>query len=333
MSMLNKTGETQYQKRGARYLLGMMSRKAWIWAYIAAGATYIATLMVVSSSGGAGALLYAAFTFASFAVIVGVGQMFVVTLGPGNVDLSIPASMTLAATLSLKFMATDGALVVPGLAIAIGVGLGCGLFNFSLIMLLRIPPIIATLSSSFLFQSLAIWSNRGLRIKPPEVLADFSTGGTFGIPNAAWVALLVSVLAWCVLEKAIAGRWILATGQNKRAARLGGVPVNAVRFGVYVSCAVLAGVAGFMLASFSGGANLNMGTEYMLMSIAVVVIGGSSIAGGNSNVPGIWAAALFMFLIVSMLNSYGLGAGVRLMLTGLIIVSVVVLASKRGRRV
>jgi ribose transport system permease protein len=66
------------------------------------------------------------------------------------------------------------------------------------------------------------------------------------------------------------------------------------------------------------------------MSIAVVVIGGSSIAGGNSNVPGIWGAALFMFLVVSMLNSYGLGAGVRLILTGVIIIAIVTAAS--GRR-
>ncbi|OSQ39931.1 ABC transporter permease [Thalassospira mesophila] len=316
-------------------MLGALSRKAWIWAYLAAGATYVAAILAGSGGGGGGiwSLLYVAFTFASFAVMVGIGQMFVVTLGPGNVDLSIPATMTLAGTVALKFMASDGALVVPGLLIAIGVGLACGLFNFGLILLMRIPPIIATLSSSFLFQSLAIWSNRGLRIKPPQSLADFATGGTVGIPNAALVALLVSVLAWVILEKAIVGRWILATGQNKRAARLGGVPVNAVHFGVYVGCAVLAGLTGFMLASFSGGANLNMGTEYMLMSIAVVVIGGSSIAGGNSNVPGIWAAALFMFLLVSMLNSYGLGAGVRLILTGLIIVSVVALASKKRGRV
>ena len=106
--------------------------------------------------------------------------------------------------------------------------------------------------------------------------------------------------------------------------------MNAVRFGIYVNSAVCAALAGFLLASFSGGANLNMGTEYMLMSIAVVVIGGSSIGGGNSNVPGIWGAALFMFLIVSMLNSYGLGAGIRLILTGLVIVGVVTLASRKG---
>jgi len=72
-----------------------------------------------------------------------------------------------------------------------------------------------------------------------------------------------------------------------------------------------------------------MGQEYLLTSIAVVVIGGTSIAGGQSNVPGVWGAALFMFLVVSMLNSYGFGAGVRLVLTGLIIIGIVVAASTR----
>jgi len=72
-----------------------------------------------------------------------------------------------------------------------------------------------------------------------------------------------------------------------------------------------------------------MGSEYLLMSIAVVVIGGTAVAGGDSNVPGIWGASLFMFLVVSMLNTYGLGAGIRLVMTGLIIISVILLAGGR----
>lgn len=308
--------------------LGSLLQRPWLWAYLAAALTFGATSLIAQS--GAGSLLYAALTFASFSAIVGIGQMLVITLGPGNVDLSIPASMTLAATLALKFMDSQTGLILPGLFVAIGVGIGCGVINFALILLLRIPPIIATLSASFLYQSLAIWSNRGLRIKPPEPLADFATGGTLGVPNVALVGIALALLAWFLLERAIAGRWISAIGQNLRAARLSGVPVNAVRFAVYVNSATCAALAGFLLASFSGGANLNMGTEYMLMSIAVVVIGGSSIGGGNSNVPGIWGAALFMFLIVSMLNSYGLGAGIRLVLTGLVIVGVVTLANRKG---
>ncbi|WP_417408120.1 ABC transporter permease [Hoeflea sp.] len=306
-----------------------LGQAPWIWSFLAAALAFGAS-MVISSGQGTVSLASAALTFAAFSVVVGIGQMFVITLGPGNVDLSVPASMTLAGTLSLKFMASDAGLILPGLLIALAVGLVCGIFNYGLILALRIPPIIATLSSSFIFQSIAIWSNRGLRIKPPAPLSDFATGSVMGVPNVAVLVILLAIVAWFVLERTIFGRWLLATGQNMRAAQLSAVPVNLVRISVYVGSATLASLAGFLLASFSGGANLNMGTEYMLMSIAVVVIGGTSIAGGKSNVPGIWGAALFMFLLVSMLNSLGLGAGVRLLLTGTIIVAVVIFASKRS---
>ena len=91
----------------------------------------------------------------------------------------------------------------------------------------------------------------------------------------------------------------------------------------------MAGLCGYVLSGFSGGASLNMGADYLLASIAVVVIGGTSVAGGFANLPGIWGAALFMFLLVTMLNTFGLTAGVRLILTGVIIVSVITLAGGR----
>ncbi|WP_417710997.1 ABC transporter permease [Roseibium aggregatum] len=305
-------------------------RRPWFWAFAASAIAYLATLSLTEGRGG-GELLSAALTFASFSAIVGLGQMFVITLGPGNVDLSIPATMTLAGTLSLKFMDGAADLILPGLALAIAVGISAGIFNYLLIRLLRIPPIIATLSASFLYQSLAIWWNRGLRIKPPEALADFSTGSIAGLPNLTIIGVLIALLSWVVLERSIFGRWVSAFGQNTRAARLSGIPVETVRVVTYVLSAVLASFTGYLLASFSGGAALNMGTEYLLISIAVVVIGGCSIAGGNSNVPGIWGGALLMFLVVSMLNSYGFGAGVRLIMTGAIIIAIVAAASGKGR--
>ncbi|MDU9003693.1 ABC transporter permease [Sedimentitalea todarodis] len=305
--------------------------KPWLWSWLAAAAAF-ALILALTSGRGAGELAYAALSFGAFAAIVGLGQMLVITLGPGNVDLSIPATMTLAATLALKAMGSEPGTALLGLAIALGVGAGAGLANYALIFLLRLPPIIATLAASLIYQSLAIWSNRGLRIKPPTGLADFATGRFLGLPNVAWVALALAILVWVILERSIWGRWLLASGQNLRAARLAGVPVELVRATTYVSVATFAGLAGYLLASFSGGAALNMGAEYLLMSIAVVVIGGSSIAGGNSNVPGVWGAALFMFLVVSMLNSYGAGAGARNVLTGAIIIAIVIAASTRRTR-
>ena len=303
-------------------------RKPWVWSFAAALAVWLVT---IGATGGASTLglSQAALTFAAFSVIVGIGQMFVITLGPGNIDLAVPATMTLAGTVALKFMAEQNALVLPGLLIAVGIGVVIGVVNYALIKALRIPPIIATLSMSFIVQSAAIWTNRGLRIKPPPVLADFSTGYTLGIPNVAYIALLISVAAWVILMRTTYGRWIAAIGQSQPAARMAGIPVDGARFATYVLCAVLAAVCGYLLACFSGGAALNMGAEYLLMSIAVVVIGGTAVAGGDSNVPGIWGASLFMFLVVSMLNTYGFGAGFRLISTGLIIIAVILVASGR----
>ncbi|NVO24763.1 ABC transporter permease [Donghicola mangrovi] len=308
-----------------------MTMKPWVWAWAAAALAFSATLLLTSGR-GAGELAYAALSFGAFAAIVGLGQMLVITLGPGNVDLSIPACMTLAGTLALKTMGTEPGTAFVGVAVALATGLAVGCANFVLIWLLRLPPIIATLAASLVYQSVAIWSNRGLRIKPPEGLANFATGRFIGVPNVAWIALGLAVVVWLLLERSVWGRWLLASGQNARAARLAGIPVQAVRAATYLSVSVFAALAGYLLASFSGGAALNMGTEYLLMSIAVVVIGGSSIAGGNSNVPGVLGAALFMFLVVSMLNSYGAGAGIKSVLTGTIIIAIVIAASTRRSR-
>ena len=95
--------------------------------------------------------------------------------------------------------------------------------------------------------------------------------------------------------------------------------------------AALAALAGIVLSGFSGGAALNMGEEFLLASIAVVVIGGTSVAGGRASVPGIWGAALFMYLLVTMLNIFGASAGVRLIMTGAIIIAVIVLAGGETR--
>jgi ribose transport system permease protein len=308
-----------------RNLLG----QPWIWSYLGALSVWIVTVVYTGGRGG-GELASAALTFGTFFAVVGIAQMFVITLGPGNVDLSIPANMTLTATIAMKVMAGSNTMILVGLAIALLIGVGIGCFNYGLIRVLRIPPIIATLSASFIFQSAAIWYNRGLRVKPPEMLADFTVAKIAGVPVLAISIMLLAGVMTVILDRTIFGRSVIAIGQNERAARLAGVATESIRFTTYVQCAVLAALGGFLLAGFSGGAALNMGADYLLNSIAVVVIGGTSVAGGFSNVPGLWGAALFLFLLVAMLNSFGLDAGYRLILTGLIIISVIVIAS--GRR-
>lgn len=301
--------------------------KPWIWAFIGAFTVWLATIIFTKGQ-GAGQMLTAALSFATFSVIVGIGQMFVITLGPGNVDLSIPANITLAGVVSMKIMDSQNDMLLMGLIAALGSGAGVGIFNYCLIRVLRIPPIIATMSSSFLVLSCAIAYGRGLKIKPPEVLAEFTTTHIAGIPLLAICVIALAAVMSVVLHKTVFGQSIVAIGQNSRAAKFAGISVEFIRFCTYLLCALMASLCGYLLAGFSGGASLNMGTEYLLASIAVVVIGGTSVAGGFSNLPGIWGAALFLFLLVTMLNTFGLSAGVRLMLTGIIIVAVITLSTQ-----
>ncbi len=297
----------------------------WIWSFVGMILVWLATVTYTGGKGGP-EIISAALSFATFTVIVGIGQMFVITTGPGNVDLSIPATIALSGAVAMKIMDGSNAMLPVGLIVSLGCGVAVGCFNYLLIRVLRIPPIIATLSSSFLVLSTAIAYGRGLKIKPPPLLADFATLKIMGVPVLAVTVMIFAAIMSVILNRTVYGRSVLAIGQNMRAAWLAGIPVERIRFATYMLSAVLAALCGFLLAGFSGGASLNMGEEYLLASIAVVVIGGTSVAGGKANVPGIWGAAMFMFLLVTMLNTFGASAGVRLILTGLIIVAVITVA-------
>ncbi len=308
--------------------LKTLAAKPWIWSFVGALAVWLATI-VFTGGYGAGGMLTAALSLAVFMVIVGVGQMFVITLGPGNVDLSLPANIGLASAVAMKTMAGQDSLIVLGLLAALASGAAVGIANYLLIWALRIPPIIATLSASFIIQSIDISYGRGLQIKPPPGFAAFTNLQVLGVPVLAILTALFTLAAGTALARMIYGRSVLAIGQNIRAAWLAGVPVGRIRLLTYTLSGMLGGLNGALLAGYFRGANVDIGNEYLLSSIAVVVIGGTSVAGGKANVPGIWGASLFLVLLLTMLNTYGVSAGVRLLLTGLVIVGVITTAGSR----
>ncbi len=315
-----------------RGLTDRLNRWPWIWSFVGALLVWLGAI-IFTGGYGSGGMITAALSLAVFTVIVGIGQMLVVTLGPGNVDLSLPANIGLASAVAMKTMAGDDHFVALGLLAAVGCGLAVGTVNYLLIRLLRIPPIIATLSASFVIQSADISYGRGLQIKPPPGFADFTNIQILGIPLLAIIVVGFAAIASLALHRSIYGRSVVAIGQNMRAAWLAGISVEKMRFTTYALCGALGGLDGALLAGYFRGANVDIGNEYLLLSIAVVVIGGTSVAGGKANVPGVWGGALFLVLLQTMLNTYGASAGVRLLLTGLIIVAVITAAGgeKAGR--
>ena len=305
--------------------LRTLLEKPWIWSFVGALVVWLATIAFTGGYGGGG-MVTAALSLAVFTVIVGVGQMFVITLGPGNVDLSLPANIGLASAVAMKVMGGSDAMIVVGLLAALACGAAIGAINYLLIWALRIPPIIATLSASFIIQSADISYGRGLQIKPPPGFAEFTNLEVLGVPILAIVTAGFSVVAAIALQRMVYGRSVLAIGQNSRAAWLAGARVGRTRALTYTLSGALGGIDGALLAGYFRGANVDIGNEYLLASLAVVVIGGTSVAGGKANVPGIWGAALFLVLLLTMLNTFGVSAGVRLVVTGLVIVAVIAAA-------
>jgi ribose transport system permease protein len=306
-------------------VLSSLRRYPYALSYLGAFLVWIGAVAYTGGE-GAGGMVTTALSLAVFTVIVGVGQMFVITLGPGNIDLSLPANIGLASAVAMKTMDGADAHVALGLAAALACGLAVGVANYLLIWALRIPPIIATLSASFIIHSIDIAYGRGLQIKPPPGFADFTNIQVAGVPLLAILVALFAAGAGLALSRSIYGRSVLAIGQNARAAMLAGVRVEPIRFATYAMCGALAGLDGALLAGYFRGANIDIGNEYQLLSIAVVVIGGTSVAGGKANAPGVWGGALFLVMLQTMLNTYGVSAGLRLLLTGVIIVAVIAAA-------
>src|SRR3954451_22396448 len=198
--------------------------RPWVWSFIGAFLVWVAAIAFTRGY-GAGGMITAALSLAVFTVIVGIGQMFVITLGPGNVDLSLPANIGLASAVAMKVMAGDDSMVAVGLLAALACGTAIGAANYLLIRALRIPPIIATLSASFIIQSADISYGRGLQIKPPPGFADFTNLQVLGIPILAILTAAFSVVAAIALHRMVFGRSVLAIGQNSRAAWLAGTHV------------------------------------------------------------------------------------------------------------
>ena len=299
----------------------------WTYGFIVAVAMWF---VIVGWAGFDAAVptLSSALVFAAFSVLVGTGQMLVIASGPGNIDLSMPAVLTLSAYVAMTVMGGSDAMALPGVAVAVAVGAAAGMLNYAAIALLRLPPIIATLAWSFVFQSMTFNLGGEATLKPPAVLSQFTFWSVGGLRVMPVAVILLTLLAMIVLKRSVWGRQLLATGQSEPAARLAGVAVGRVRFLAYTLCGVAAALAGLLLSGFSGGAALNMGDTYLLESIAVVVLGGTSVAGGQANAVGIWGAALFFNLMATMLTMFQMQAGVRFVLTGALIILIVAIAPR-----
>jgi ribose transport system permease protein len=205
--------------------------------------------------------------------------------------------------------------------------------NAVLVILVRIPAIIATLATGYILATGTLIANRwaaGFSVSP--MLKTLTAGRIEGVPVMLIIALAAVAAASFLLNRTVYGRALSAVGQNRRAAELAGIRTGRVVTATFIASSALAAVTGMLLGAYAGGAFLEMGTPYLLQSIGAVVLGGSLILGGSSTALGTFWGGLLLVLIVTTIQIAGLPPGAQDIVQGLVVIAVLSLAGGQAIR-
>lgn len=277
--------------------------------------------------------------------IIAIGMtMVIITAG---IDLSVGSLLALCGVttaVSIQQMAGGADAGTLGLMGACLVGTGvctlCGIFNGVMVTWFRVPAFVVTLAMMMVARGLALivavqyqsaLLGGGTEGTPEAVkieAASFSVlgnGSLLGIPNPILLMLGLYLAAHVLMNCTAPGRYIYAVGGNPEAARLSGVPVFAVLIFVYATCGAMAGIAGIVDASRFEGGRPNAGEMYELQVIAAVVVGGTSLAGGEGRIFGTLIGALIIAVIQNGLNMAGVASYEQKVVFGGLILAAVLL--------
>lgn len=269
----------------------------------------------------------------AFIGIIAVGMTAVVITA--GIDLSVGSVMGFSGIVA-GLVLTAGYSIWVGIAAGLLTALACGAVNGYLIAYLGLSPFVVTLGMLSIARSLAlVVSNNKMvyEFGPDEELFIEMGGGTLlGVANPVWVLLVVAIVFGICLKFTAWGQHVYAIGSNEHAARLTGVPVNKVKFSVYLLSSLTAGISALMIVGWLGAVTNALGMTYELRVIAAAVIGGADLMGGVGGAYGaVIGAALIEIirngLLMAGVDPYWQGAFV-----GIFIVLAVMLEKVRGRR-
>lgn len=236
-------------------------------------------------------------------VLVAVGQTLVIVTR--NIDLSVGSTLGLAAFLAGDIFRAHPGASIP-LVFLLGIALGgiAGLINGVLVTWGRIPSLVTTLGTMYVFRGLAfVWTN-GTQVNAETLPDDFlhiGSGLTLGIPTLVIIAVVVAAIVGIAMRDLRSGRELYAIGSNPDAARLAGIRIDWRVAQAFIACGALAGLAGVCFTARYGTVDATAGTGYELDVIAAAVVGGVAIFGGTGNVFGAALGALLLGTITSSL--------------------------------
>jgi len=285
-------------------------------------------------------------------------------IAAGDIDLSFPSIVTLTSLIFAAFYRFDNVFWLSWLAeghtpeeikilqaqyawlgviAAIGVGALAGFINGVLVAWVGIPSIIATLATAFIWRGMAVFLAAGkqfaLRDFNQTTLWEFTTGRLFtglfsgdvvlrkpdGIPIQAVIVIGLAVLLWFILNRHRFGEALLFIGDNANVARVMGIDVKTTRIKLFTLMGALAGLAGMFLTMETENFTTTQGQGMLLVVIAAVFIGGTSIFGGSGTIVGSYIGLLIVVMLQIGMVAMGLGGDIADMVIGLVFLASVIL--------
>ncbi len=259
--------------------------------------------------------------------VLALGATFVIVAA--GIDLSVGTVMTFSAVMTGVLVVFWGLPIPLGIVGGILAGGLCGLVNGLVISKMKVPPFIATLGMLYATRglSLVISGVKPIYFNDTPEFRQIAMGSALGalipgldIPNAVFIMFGAAIVAGLILSKTVLGRYCFAIGSNEEATRLSGVNVDAWKAAVYMVCGMFAGLGGVIMASRLNSAQPALGAGYELDAIAAVVIGGTSLRGGEGTILGTIIGAFIISVLANGLRILSVPQEWQMVVTGAIVV-------------
>jgi ribose transport system permease protein len=268
-----------------------------------------------------------------------------VVIVSGGIDLSVGSVLGLSAVVFSILTMHQGWTAGAAIVASLGVGAGCGALVGGIIGKFGVQPFISTLASMVFVRGVAKWVSGGQKISTTVLQANGNfeqapvprvfelLGSRFLNQNLAAVTLIFLsciFVCWVLLAKTQWGRWLYALGGSELCAHLSGVPVIALKFLAYSLCGLMAAIAGICQAAQELQGDPEAGMGYELTAIAIVVMGGTGLSGGHGGIGLTLLGTITIGYLEKILSINAVSEASRLMMTGLIVLTAVLLQRRRG---
>lgn len=269
------------------------------------------------------------FTQVSVNAIIAIGMTFVILTG--GIDLSVGSTLAISGAVGASIVKSTGNVFLAIIVAAV-IGIAVGLINGLLVSKGKLQAFIVTLATMTIFRGATLVFTDGTPIsKLPEAFVKIGNGKLGFMPIPVIITIIIAIIAVYALSQTRFGRYLYALGGNEDASILSGINTDKIKTLVYVVSGFASAIAGVIITSRIGSASPNAGTGFELDAIAAVVIGGTSLAGGEGTITGTLIGALIIGVLNNGLNLMNVSPFYQSIVKGLVIL-IAVLLDKKSRK-